>query len=238
MKKIILLGIVSLAIFLIIKAPSSLLLPYLNNNAHFQVQNIKGGLFSAQIQTTGKIDNLSYEFNPWQLLLANLSVDAIVQKGNNRLRGEAKINLITQKITFENLTGMIDLALLEQYFPELSTIEPRAQLDFNGVDIAWDNIQKNPIPQQLSGKIDVVKFQVLEQNFGDYTLSLTTKTPTNIIGMINHQKSAQVAADIKFNLLADKKQLLITGVVSGNTPNTKAILRQLNIAKIQQTVQY
>lgn len=238
MKKIIILGVVSLAVFMFIKAPAFLLLPYLNSTPYVQVKNIEGSIFSAKAQTTGKIDNLSYQLNPWQLLLANFSVNITAQKGGSRIQGVAGVNLITQKITLKHLTGDVNLALFEEYMPELSTIEPRGQLLLKGVDIVWDDVQNNPIPQHLSGKIDVLKLQVLEQDFGGYTALFTTKTPTNIVGEINHHKSAQVNADIKLNLLDDKKQLMISGVVSGNTPNTKAILQQLNVANIVQTIRY
>lgn len=238
MKKIIALAVVSFTVFVLLQAPASLLLPYLNQSPYFQVSHISGNIFAAKMQTTGEFDALTYRLNAWQLLLANLSIDVAVQKDNNQLKGEAAINLITQKITLEHLTGGIDLALLEQYLPELSTVQPRGQLVLNGVNVAWDNLQNNPIPQRLSGNIELLKFQALAQDFGNYTLRLVTKTPSNIIGTIGHQKSAQVSADIKLNLLDKKKQLLISGVVSGNTPNTKEILRQLNVGKIQQTIRY
>ncbi len=237
MKKLIFLAIMSFAVFVLIKAPASLLLPYINKSPHFQVQNITGNLFAGQLQTNGKIDNLSYQINAWQLLLANLVADVRITEAENFIHGTIKIDLITKKIELGQLTGQLNLQLLQQYIAELSTVEPQGQLSFNKLKLSWDDMPSNPIPQQLFGSIDLSKLNLLGQDFGDYQLNIESKLP-NIIATLNSKKSATTDTKIKLNLLDKKKQLSISGKISGKNANVSAILQQLNITNIERIIRY
>lgn len=237
MKKIIFLSLVSFVVFVLINAPASLILPYINKSQHFQVQNISGNIFSAQMQTTGEIEQLSYAINPWELLLANLSFKTKIVQGDSVIHSDIKIDLITQKLKIKHLTGKINLALLKQYIPELSTVEPLGYLSFNNVGAAWNDIENNKIPYKISGNIELLGFNILEQDFGDYQLLIKTQSP-NIIGMLSGKKSAKTNTKIKLELLNKQKQFIISGTVIGRDKNVSAILKQLNIGNVQHTIGY
>ncbi len=237
MKKIIVLSVVSFIFFLLIKAPASLLVPYINKNPYFQVQSIMGSIFSGKMQTTGKIDGLIYQFNPWSLLLADLSFDIQAKKDNSLLKGEVGVNLITQKIEVEQLIGTLNLALFQHYIPVLSTVDPKGNLFFNGLNIVWDDIKNNQVPQYLSGNIELLKLQALGENFGNYQFNVDTQD-SNIVGTLNNKKSAATNTKIKLNLSNAKKQLGISGTITGNSANAKEILKQLNMTNIKKTIRY
>lgn len=237
MKKIILLGLISFAMFVLIKTPATFLLPYVNQLPYFQAQSITGNIFSGQMHTTGKIDSLSYQINPWQLLLANLSAEVVIKKDNSSVKARMIIDLISRKITLYDLKGVLNLKLIEQYMPALSSIEPKGNLSFKGLGVLWDDIENNPVPQRLSGTVDLLKFNVLGQNFGDYQLLIKTQL-SNIIGHLSGKKSAAANVKIKLSLLAKEKQLTVSGNVASADANIKAILQQMNIGNIKQTIRY
>ncbi|MBE8232257.1 MAG: type II secretion system protein N [Endozoicomonadaceae bacterium] len=237
MKKIILLGVVSFIVFVLMSAPASLLVPYVNQSPYFQAQSATGNIFSAKIHTTGEIKSISYQVNLWQLLLANASVDVQVARDDNTIQANLKVDLITQKVELNHLTGRLNLALLQQYIPELSLVEPQGYLSFSDVNVAWGDVRNQLIPEQLSGNIELLKLNALGQDFGDYELLIETHSP-NIVGVLSGKESATTDAKIKLNLLDEKKQLVISGTITGKNENTSAILQQLNIGNIKQVIRY
>ncbi len=237
MKKLIFLAVVSFMVFVLMSAPASLLLPYINQSPYFQAQSATGSIFAGQMQTTGKIDSLLYRVNLWQLLLANLDFKVRAVQGDNFIQTNVKIDLITQTVQLKDLTSRLNLALLQQYIPELSTVEPRGQLFLKDISVTWDDVRTYQIPQRLSGSIQLSKLNVLGQEFGDYQLPIETQA-FDIFGVLSSKESAMTNTKIKLSLLNKKKQLVISGAVVGKNENVKAILQQLNISNIERIIRY
>ena len=235
MKKLIFIGLISFFFWLVVQAPVSLLLPHIKDNGFFQVQQHQGSITSAQLKTTGVIDQLSYQLNPWSLLWLDVSVNFTLNKGEDYLKGRVIFNLASQKPELILDQGKLDLSLLEQYIPALSVVEARGQIVLEKIQIVWDSIQAK-VPKSLSGKINLSALYLLAEKFGDYQGVLATKKPM-IKGVLSSVQTAQTNTKLEFDFNTDEQQLTIAGKVLGKTPNTKAIIEQLGVKNVKHTLQ-
>jgi hypothetical protein len=233
MKKYLALAIISLLTFTIIKAPATLLLPYLTN-PYLQIQKIEGNIFAAKITFDDKIDRVTYALNPWKLLSANLAISTIISKDNNHLTGIIELNLFSQQLKIQQLTGTINLDLIQQYVPAATAVEPQGLLFLQEISATWQQPQINKFPQQLSGEIEINKLMALGQELGDYQLLINTKS-TNIIGDLSNKPLSAIDAKIQL-ILTVAQQLEIKGKITGNNSNTTAMLQQFNISKIEHSI--
>jgi hypothetical protein len=229
MKKQLVTFALALVFFLVANTPVTLLTSYIKNIDNFQIKSIDGSIWQGSM-SSNHFENLTWNVNPFYLILGTLTADVGVQiNKTNHLNTTASINLF-QGTALENVSGILTTNYLQQFSPALPTMV-QAKFTINNTEVNWDDIKNQNIPSFSQGDISIQEVNLLGEQLGNYDAKFNYKN--NLLkSSIASILSSKVDTDISLTL-TPQFILTIKGTTQPKTNNLKSIFKELNIPNKQ-----
>lgn len=222
MKKYITLLVLSLGVFILFKAPVSILQKY-SPDFSLSGKIINGSAFNQKIGT------IEFKFNPWYLFYGKLAFNAKVVKGDNFIELVAGINLFNE-VFVENTNGEFDLKYLQSFkLTQLKNLNlASAKIEIKHLNVLIDdiNVKEFAFPAVLDASLSLYKVNILGDKIGDYNIVATIKESKKFAVITNSKNSS---FDLTAKIEIVDKSAKITGRIIGLSENSKNLLTNFNI---------
>lgn len=170
--RIVALGLLSLLLGLLLKAPADKLLPrLLPSEAGITLYEVEGRLLQGRAGQLSvrqqSIDDLSWSLSPWSLLLGRVTSSVQLSGGpaplardNVWLASELKLSLLSRQLELRDLRAAVNLEALQpllklSYLP----LSGNLMLSLDELQIDLSQTQPLPLPSHLSGRLSLQQVQ-------------------------------------------------------------------------------
>lgn len=205
--------------FVIYKAPASILQHYLNHTV------LTGKLIDGKAHHD-QIGEISFKFNPMQLLKGEVGVDVDIKNNTNYITTNVALNIFTD-IVINNTSGNISLDYIKVFASKWPKHLNAISTEFNIKQLrASFEDYNNPIPYELSADIVAKNVITMGEKLGDYDITSRINKDHTEFKIINTENSL-LYLDANLNITDGK--LEITGEIKGKNSNITTLLQNLRI---------